>query len=122
MSLLWSISIAISSAIAFLCYFYERDRCHGKSYGAKINVFLLGISSIVPTAILETLGDYRFDSGQLSIDLQQYYTLKKKSVLPIVDALFSANNALQINPIPLKFGKINVEHYGHCIGKPLSEL
>ncbi|MBD0363500.1 MAG: hypothetical protein ICV55_12135, partial [Coleofasciculus sp. C3-bin4] len=73
MSLLWSIFITVSPVIAFLCYFYERDRRHGKSFGAKIKVFLLGISSIVPTVIIETLGDYWFNSGQLSTYFQHYY-------------------------------------------------
>ncbi|HEY9725798.1 MAG TPA: hypothetical protein V6D50_05040 [Chroococcales cyanobacterium] len=60
MSLLWSLFITISPAIAFFCYFYERARRYGKSYRAKIKVFLLGISSIVPTAIFETFYKSQF--------------------------------------------------------------
>jgi RsiW-degrading membrane proteinase PrsW (M82 family) len=66
MSLLWSIFITVSPAIAFLCYFYERDRHHGKSSGAKIKVFLLGTSSIIPLVIIEKLVEYWFNSGKLS--------------------------------------------------------
>ncbi|HBB31628.1 MAG TPA: hypothetical protein DDZ80_15845 [Cyanobacteria bacterium UBA8803] len=88
MSLLWSIFIAISPAIAFLCYCYERDRHHGKSFGAKIKVFLLGISSIIPIGIIETMGDYWFNSGQFSTYLQQSFTLKNSSSITINDALF----------------------------------
>jgi len=66
MSLLWSIFITVSPAIAFLCYLYERDRHQGKSSEAKIRVFLLGTRSIIPLVIIEKLGNYWFNFGQLS--------------------------------------------------------
>jgi RsiW-degrading membrane proteinase PrsW (M82 family) len=76
MSLLWSIFITVSPAIAFFCYFYERDRRHGKSFGAKIRVFLLGTSSIIPIVIIEELVDYWFNFGQLSSYFKNFYILK----------------------------------------------
>jgi len=76
MSLLWSIFITVSPVIAFLCYLYERDRHHGKSSEAKIRVFILGTSSIIPIVIIEELVDYWFNFGQLSSYFKNYYILK----------------------------------------------
>lgn len=87
MYLLWSLFIAISPAIALLCYFYEQDNSQGKSHSAKIKVFLLGITSIIPAFILEEMGDYLLNYGKFTHYLSQYFTLYGSPALPLTDAL-----------------------------------
>jgi RsiW-degrading membrane proteinase PrsW (M82 family) len=88
MSLLWALFIAISPAIAFLCYFYEADKSQGKSHEAKVKIFLLGLTSIIPISIFEQIVEHLFYKYDVKFYQYLQYTLSVPdfSSIPLSEA------------------------------------
>ncbi|WP_434686189.1 tetratricopeptide repeat protein [Pseudanabaena minima] len=87
MSLFWSFFIAISPAIAILCYFYECDRKIGESYQDKFKALLMGMACIIPAGFIEGLGAYIFSGNKVADYFQQINISTETPAFSLLEAL-----------------------------------
>jgi tetratricopeptide (TPR) repeat protein len=87
MSLFWSFFIAISPAIAILCYFYECDRQIGASYQDKFKAFLMGMACIIPAGFIEGIGAYILSGNKIADYFQKMNASIDTPAFSLSDAL-----------------------------------